>query len=57
MLPAAQEGLLLGLFVAPMALSSIVGYRRPLLGILVVPLCFFALSSLACWYFASLRGG
>ncbi len=48
-LPAAQERILLCLFAASMATSSLTGYRWPLLGVLVVPGCFFGLSCLACW--------
>jgi len=54
-LTGPEEGVLLGLFVASMAISSLLGSRRPLLGVLAVPACFFGLSALACWYIASLR--
>jgi hypothetical protein len=55
LLGAFEQNVLTGLFIASMLLSSLIGYRRPLLGMLVVPCFFFGLTALVCWHFASLR--
>lgn len=54
-LPALEQGVLMGVFIASMATCSLVGSRRPLLGLLVLPVCFFGLACLACWWVASTR--
>ena len=48
-----HEGGLMALFIASMATCSLVGSRRPMLGVVVLPICFFGVSCLACWWLAS----
>ncbi len=50
-----EEGVLFSLFAVSMAVCSLVASRRPWLGVLVLPPCFFALATLACWYFTAAR--
>ena len=52
-LPSLEKNLLTGLFIVSMGLSSVIGYRRPLLGLLILPLFFFGVMCLACWYLSS----
>ena len=52
-LPAFEQGVLTAVFVAAMVTCSLVGARRPLLGLLLLPIGFFGLSCLACWWAGS----
>jgi hypothetical protein len=49
-LPVVQQGVLTIVFVASMATRSLIGSRRPLLGLLLLPICFFGIMCLACWW-------
>ena len=49
-LPALQQNTLLALFIVSLACCSWVGSSRPLLGLLVLPSCFFGIACLACWW-------
>jgi hypothetical protein len=54
-LTAREQTVLTCLFASSLVVSSLVGYRRPVLGMLVIPVCFFGLTALACWRIAALR--
>jgi hypothetical protein len=49
-LPGYEQCVLTGVFVAALASCSLVASRWPVVGILVMPPCFFGLMSLACWW-------
>jgi hypothetical protein len=47
-----DQNVLTGVFILSMLVCSLVGYRRPLLGMLVMPCAFFALACVVCWHIA-----
>ncbi len=52
-LPTFEQGVLMAVFIVAMATCSLVGLKRPILGLLVLPPFFFGLSCLACWWVSS----
>lgn len=54
-LTSIQKAVLTGHLMAAMAVCGIVGGYRALLGLLVLPLLFLALTSLTCWWIVSSR--
>jgi hypothetical protein len=49
-LPALQQGVLTAVFIVSMVSCSLAAWRRPLIGLLVLPPLFFGLMCLACWW-------
>jgi hypothetical protein len=52
-LPALQKALLCCLLLASMGTCLLAGERRPLLGMVILPLCFLGIVSVACWWIVS----
>jgi len=48
--PGLEQGVLTVIFALSLATCSLVGTRWPFLGLLILPVCFFGLASLACWW-------
>jgi hypothetical protein len=50
-LPGYGKAIFTLILAATMAACGLIGGRRPWVGMLILPICFFGITSIACWWF------